>query len=262
VTSADQAFGLSEHRSIRGNIGAAARFVGVHPVLPSLSLAVVPLERVLSGGDGPVPPPIASELRAMAARLRDLAQAGARAYGSLHREGDYWTVAHEGCVLRLRHSKGMAYLARLVAQPDVEVHAVALETDAPVGRAPAAPRLDLAAKTAYRARLAELRDQLAAAHERCDRPGGECASAEIEREIAALLRELAAGIGLGGRDRTFASAAERARVNVTRNLHSAIGRIAVRSAVLGRHLATSVRTGGFCCYAPDPAAEIRWLVAP
>jgi hypothetical protein len=230
----------------------------VTPTLPSLTLAVVPLERVLSGGDGPVPAPIASELRAIAARLRDLAQRGTRSPGSLCREGEYWTITHDEAVLRLRHTKGLVYLAQLLGQPDTELHAIALEASGPFERAGAIPRLDPEAKLAYRARIDELRGEATDAVRRGDLEVGE----RCETEIGLLLRELAAGIGLGGRDRGFASAVERARVNVTRNLHAAIDRISEANPVLGRHLATSVRTGAFCCYAPDPTAAIRWLVIP
>ena len=33
------------------------------------------------------------------------------------REGDYWTIAYEGQVTRLRDAKGLHYLARLLRQP-------------------------------------------------------------------------------------------------------------------------------------------------
>lgn len=230
----------------------------VHPALPSLTLAVVPLERILAGGDGAVPPPVAAELRAMVARLRELEGIGARAASTLRREGEYWTIVHDAAVLRVRDSKGMGHLAHLLARPEVEVHAAALDGDHAGDGTPAAARLDAAAKLAYRARLAELRAEIDDAHRRADPARAERHQAEID----ALLHELAAGVGLGGRDRRFASASERARVNATRNLRAAIGRIAARHQALGRHLATSVRTGTFCCYAPDPTTVIRWSVAP
>lgn len=230
----------------------------MHPTLPSLHLAVAPLERVLLGGDGPVPPPIASELRAIATRLRDLAASGANSGSTLRREGEYWTFAHDGTVLRIRHSKGVVQLAQLLAHPDTELPALVLEADVTGEKITAAPRLDPSAKAAYRARLAALRAEIADA----DRRGDPNHAAVHASEVDALVRELAAGVGLDGRDRNFASAAERARVNVTRNIRTAIDRVAEGDATLGRHLATSVRTGTFCCYAPDPASAIRWTVAP
>jgi hypothetical protein len=34
-----------------------------------------------------------------------------------HREGEYWTIAHAGRLIRLRHSKGLGYLERLLREP-------------------------------------------------------------------------------------------------------------------------------------------------
>jgi hypothetical protein len=228
----------------------------VRAALPSLRLAVDPLERFLAGGDASVPPPIAAELRTMLARLRELE--GIRVASTLRREGEYWTIVHDAAVLRVRDRKGMGHLAHLLAHPEVAVHAASLEGEAPGARATAAARLDPAAKAAYRARIDDLRGEISDAQRRVDPARAERHQAELD----ALLHELAAGVGLGGRDRGFASAGERARVNVTRNLRATIDRIRDGHAALGRHLATSVRTGTFCCYAPDPAAAIRWLVAP
>jgi len=38
------------------------------------------------------------------------------------REGDFWTVAYEGRVVRLKDVKGMHYLARLLAHPGRRFH--------------------------------------------------------------------------------------------------------------------------------------------
>jgi hypothetical protein len=35
----------------------------------------------------------------------------------LRREGDYWTIAHAGRLVRLRDSKGLGYLERLLREP-------------------------------------------------------------------------------------------------------------------------------------------------
>ena len=75
-----------------------------------------------------------------------------------------------------------------------------------------------------------------------------------------IAHELSAAVGLGGRDRRAASAAERARVNVTRALRREIRRIADEDAGLGRELETTVRTGTFCAYEPDPRRPVAWEV--
>jgi len=55
-----------------------------------------------------------------------------------------------------------------------------------------------------------------------------------------------------------AAAVERARLRVTRAVHGALERIAARHATLGRHLASTVRTGRVCAYVPDPRVPIEW----
>ena len=79
-------------------------------------------------------------------------------------------------------------------------------------------------------------------------------------EIEFLTEELARATGLGGRDRKAASAAERARANVTMAIRAALKRIAEQSLSLGHHLAATVRTGKFCSYTPDPRLTISWRV--
>lgn len=69
-----------------------------------------------------------------------------------------------------------------------------------------------------------------------------------------LTEQLAAAVGLGGRDRGAASSAERARVTVTKAIRAAQQRIAREDAELGAHLEVSVRTGSFCVYRPDPGS--------
>lgn len=54
---------------------------------------------------------------------------GARSpYGTatLQREGDYWALEFDGRVCRLRHAKGVAYLAALLAQPGRRIAALDL----------------------------------------------------------------------------------------------------------------------------------------
>jgi len=62
--------------------------------------------------------------------------------GNLFRRGEYWTVSYEGSVVHLKDAKGMRHLARPLAHPGREFHAVDLETadSQPAQAAPARPR--------------------------------------------------------------------------------------------------------------------------
>jgi len=73
-----------------------------------------------------------------------------------------------------------------------------------------------------------------------------------------LAGQLAAAVGLGGRDRTAGSAAERARVNITRAIRATLTRIGAHSPALAGHLDATIHTGTFCSYTPDPRAPITW----
>ncbi|MGH3927727.1 MAG: hypothetical protein ACRDTT_33505, partial [Pseudonocardiaceae bacterium] len=51
---------------------------------------------------------------------------GAPAGGVFRREGEYWEVSHSDRAVRLKDMKGMRYLARLLADPTREFHALDL----------------------------------------------------------------------------------------------------------------------------------------
>jgi hypothetical protein len=166
-------------------------------------------------------------------------------------EGDVWVLSYAGRVVRLRASRGLAMLARLVAEPGRELHVLDLgggggaSGGAPgVDTGDAGPLLDAQARAAYRDRYEDLEQAIADAEAHNDPARAEKARAELET----LADELSRGVGLGGRERRAGAAAERARVNVQRRLKDALDRIAASDAELGRHLARSVRTGTFCCY--------------
>lgn len=190
-------------------------------------------------------------------RAVDLANVGEPSPDSaaLRREGEYWVITHGGHVFHLKDTLGLAYLSRLLHDPDQELLALNLACAAPAAIAgDAGPVLDAQAKSEYRNRLRELGDDLEEAEAWSDTGRAE----RTRDEISALTEQLAGAVGLGGRDRRAASATERARLNVTKALKSAIRRIAREDPVLGRHLDRSVRTGTYCCYAPDPATRITW----
>jgi hypothetical protein len=74
------------------------------------------------------------------------------------------------------------------------------------------------------------------------------------------MNELRRAVGLGGRDRPVGAGAERARVNVTRNLRRAVTAISANAPDLGAHLERSIRTGRLCSYTPEPASALDWKV--
>jgi AAA ATPase-like protein len=50
----------------------------------------------------------------------------------------------------------------------------------------------------------------------------------------------------------------RARLNVTRAIRTAMANLARAHPALGRHLSSTIRTGRYCSYVPDPRVPITW----
>jgi tetratricopeptide (TPR) repeat protein len=194
-----------------------------------------------------------------------------RIVASLERTERWWSVSCGTTRVRLPDGKGMRYLAELVATPGAEQHALDLVDrieglhhagdagdDATLDRralGDAGPALDARARAAYRARIEELRAAAADAVERGQFEAAEAAQDELDQ----LVGQLAQAFGLGGKERPTGSAAERARLNVTRALRSAVARIAEALPEAGGALDRQVRTGIYCCYEPRQGS-ISWVV--
>jgi hypothetical protein len=166
---------------------------------------------------------------------------------SFQREGDVWAIRFDGKTARLKDSRGLQLLDRLVASPGQELHVLQLVGASDFEDGDAGTVLDPAAVQSYRARLLDLREDLEEAENFSDT--GRAARARDEME--ALTRELARAVGLGGRSRRVAGAAERARTTVQKRLRGAIRRVEEELPPLGRHLDQTIRTGMFCGYLPD-----------
>ena len=214
--------------------------------------------------------------RAVALLGGTTATAGARPErGTFRLEGEYWALEYGGTQARLRDSKGLRYLARLLQRPGLEHHALDLVVGegsdgrrpsaaatrdaglAPAGPGDAGAVLDARAKAAYKRRVVDLREEIDEATANGD--AGRLAWAQDEMDF--LLAELSAAVGLGGRDRKAASDAEKARQSVTRAIRGAIDRVAEAHPQLGGHLRATVRTGIYTSYSPDPRVPIEWSVS-
>jgi hypothetical protein len=188
----------------------------------------------------------ASALLATSHRHRSVA---ARPRGVFRRDATGWLIGDgEQPALRLRPCKGFRYMAVLLRQPGRAMRAIDLAAlDADIARTAAGPQ-PLGGGT--HADLMALRDQLEEATRFNDPARAAPLRAELERRAALLLP--------GGRRRPGSTAAERARLNVTRTLLDAVRRIAAADPRLGRHFETTIHTGALCSYVPDPRLPIDW----
>ena len=192
-------------------------------------------------------------------------------------QGEYWTLAFDDRLIRLRDSKGLRQLALLLREPGREFHVLDLVARIDPGGIDASGSriepedlakltvrsalgedggepLDAQARAAYRQRVAELTEELEEARKFRD----EGRIARIEDEIDIVERELKDAFGLSGRSRKAGSAAEQARVNVTKNIGRALDQIEAKHESLGRLLKSTIRTGIFCSYQPDPSFPVAW----
>ena len=170
---------------------------------------------------------------------------------AFERQGEVWSITFAGTTVRLRDSKGLRDLAVLLRSPGSAVHVSEL-TGAQAEAA--VPDLDATALGAYRRRLAELEEDLADAE--ADHDVGRRDKLRAERDL--LVDELTGAVGLGGRSRRHGDPVERARKAVSARLRDSIGRIGAAHPRLGRHLASSVRTGTWCSYEPEQPVDWRW----
>lgn len=191
----------------------------------------------------------------------------------LLRHADYWTIRHRGHITCLKATRGLHCLAFLLRHPGREFHvsellASLMDSPAAVPDAAASsgdglvvaglydgcPRLDAQAKTEYKQRLNELREELHEARQFNDA----ARAAKAQEEMDAIAEHFASAIGLGGRDRKTSSEAERARCAVTKRIKQSIQKISEAIPDLGSHLATSIKTGYFCSYNPHPDQPVSW----
>ena len=190
----------------------------------------------------------------------------------LRRIGEFWSLRWGRRTIQLADAKGVRYVAQLLARPGQELSAMELatggqgagEVEASDSAAPLSfrvardlgPAIDAAARAAYRRRAEELATAAASAEAAGDR--GRADRAREEQQ--ALIRELAAATGLGGRARPTGDVNERARQSVTKAIKSALKRIRREHEELGRHLEATVRTGLFCRYEPDARVAVPWRI--
>jgi pimeloyl-ACP methyl ester carboxylesterase len=177
----------------------------------------------------------------------------ADAEAELRRDGEVWTLRFEDRTVLLKDAKGVADLARLLARPGEELHVLDILGVERPKASPAEPSLDRKALASYRARLRDIEEAM---RDKVDDGRGR----RLAREREALLRQLAADTGLGGRVRRLNDAGERARKTVTARIRDTIRRIRQVHPRLGEHLQRSVATGLFCVYRPRQG--LRWTVAP
>jgi tetratricopeptide (TPR) repeat protein len=155
------------------------------------------------------------------------------------------TLCFGGKQVQVPDSKGLGDLAVLIGARGAGVHVLTL-VGRELPRLGADPVLDERAKAAYKSRL----DDLAVQIDDADAAGRSAAAEKLRSERDALIRELAAAAGLGGRDRRLGDETERARKTVSARVRDALSKIEGVHPELAAHLRSALSMGTVCSYAP------------
>ncbi|MEV4416000.1 AAA family ATPase [Catellatospora sp. NPDC049609] len=259
---------------------AAAESADRMQARPWAARARAGLARALAGRDAPGDAQAAADLRAQVERealalgMPQLSGTAATAPQSMaegsgavpggaagdefRREDATWRLTYAGRTVHLPDAKGLRDLHTLLGRPGTDVAAVDLADPqggaevAAARRLGADPVLDERAKARFRQRLAQLDDELDAAALRDDT----ARRAGLEHERDALLAELRAAAGLGGRTRRLGDEGERARKAVTARIRDTLRRLDDLHPELAAHLRAAVSTGNACGY--HPAGPVSW----
>jgi len=172
--------------------------------------------------------------------------------GRLARSGGLWEAEFGGQRAVLADTKGCADLALLLASPRERIHCMELAGRLVEGDSGAA--MDAKARAACQRRIQDLQADL----DEAERDNDFARTERISAELDAVIEQLSAAVGLGGRGRKLGDPAEKARTAVTWRIRNAIKKIAKIHPPLGRHLEASIRTGAFCAYQPEN--PVRWTV--
>jgi len=209
-----------------------------------------------------------------------VAKANRQAVGGniFQKAGQFWTISYEGRTFRLKDSKGLQYLAFLLAHPGKEYHAQQLiseiegnalghgDTYTIIERqfpddglsisslGDTGPILDDQARKAYKQRLDDLAAELKEARKFNDYERAE----RLEEEMEALTKELATAYGLGGRARRLADPGEKARKAISKATGRALAHIRENDKNLWRHLQNTLSRGSFPAYKPHP--PVNWII--
>ena len=172
------------------------------------------------------------------------------------REGDFWTVVFEGKSFHLKATEGARHLSHLLTHPNRDFAATEL-LQSTSGRRETlvegseGDMADGKALAEYKARVVEIRLEIAAAERNND-----TGQAEVYRtELDQILDQIRAVTGLGGHRRVLGERAERARKSVSARVTYAIDQIRAHHRGLAEHLALRILKGRSFSYRGD---GIEW----
>lgn len=262
----DVLFGRGLKRNDAGNFRASfALKTMLHPLvfvpseLPPADFwtegtaTVIQLSRIAALNDGTM----VLDEAALTAMICQAEEADLAASFVFRRYGEYWRLTFDGQTTILKDSVGLAYIARLLNEPNRDIPAVSLLA----ARAGIDPRVASGSsgkllEDADRAKYGQLYREYSEELEEAKRDNDLGRIEKLKSDMDGLADELARATGLGGRSREKTDA-DKVRKSVSMAVSRDIERIGGEHAALGRHLSAAINSGYTFRYAP--AQPIDWL---
>lgn len=196
------------------------------------------------------------------------------------KEGQFWTIKYQGQVVHVPNTKGWRYIAYLVHHEGREFHALTLATaleghhvDAPrwghsqpSGTTLREPSLHVAGgggmrfqpeagtQDEYRRRWNEIKEDEEELQQ-AERENNQERVIELKEVIDWRKRQLAADIGIGGRERTTAEPYEKARKAISNAINRGLRNIVEEHPALYEHLDAAIKQGTHLSYTPNTAPK-------
>src|SRR5215831_6928947 len=189
---------------------------------------------------------------------------------SLRLRGDYWEVRYDGGSGIVADSRGMRYIALLIARAGRDARPLHARELVALASGESAGPIELEAKdevldSAARRQLADRLEEIAAERDRAVAADRLDEATGLDEEFERIVLELRHAEG-GGRKRrgAFTDEGERARKAVAKAIAEAVARIAGCKAVapLAGHLTGAVRKGQWLSYTGDSDWDLDFSATP
>ncbi|WP_420601343.1 tetratricopeptide repeat protein [Flagellimonas sp.] len=165
--------------------------------------------------------------------------------GSFVNTGELWELDYSGESALLKDSKGLHDIAKLLEQPEKQIHCAELMGS--VLESEGADVIDGKAMKDYKSKIQALQSDILDAEEM----GHTSKAEEFRTAYETLLNHLSQVTGMSNKTRKTGSSLEKARSAVTWRIRSSIKKIEKVHPKLAKHLTNSIKTGTFCSYVPE-----------
>ena len=181
-----------------------------------------------------------------------------------HKKGDRWEIAFKGPHFYLEDSRGVQFIACLLAQPNKYISALEIASlgsqheshnqgSAYTGSSSPHDIADWDAVKDYNTTLNEIKEDLSKA----EANGDEGRIQQLEKRKEDMIAQLGSVLKRDGQLRRFDDASEKARKSVTTEISRALEKIKAYNKTLYRYLDNSIRRGKNCIYLPTDEIDCQ-----